>query len=63
MSTSELRQEIKKEVDRMPADRLESLADYVQFLIRPSLERRLSEAEQAIESGQGVNWRLVRRDV
>jgi hypothetical protein len=35
MSTAELRREIKQLVDKLPPDRLESLAGYVQFLNRP----------------------------
>jgi hypothetical protein len=63
MSTLELRREIKKAVDRLPPDRLESLADYVHFLTRPSLAQRLDEAEKAIAAGRGINWRKVRTDV
>jgi len=63
MSTVELRREIKKAVDKLPPGRLESLADYVDFLIRPSLDKRLAAAEKAIASGKGVSWRKVRRDV
>ena len=63
MSTVQLRREIKKAVDRLPPERLVSLADYVQFLTRPSLEKRLAAAEKAIASGKGVNWRNVRSDV
>ena len=63
MRTVELRREIKKVVDRLPPERLESLADYVHFLTRPSLEERVDEAEKAIASGKGVNWRKVRTDV
>ena len=63
MSRVSLRREIKKEVDRVPADRLTSLAEYVRFLARPSLSRRLAEAEKAIAAGKGVNWRKVRSDV
>ena len=63
MSTSVLRREIKKAVDRLPPERLESLADYVRFLTRPTLERRLADAEKAIASGKGVNWHKVRTDV
>ena len=63
MSTTELRREIKKAVDKLPPARLESLADYVDFLIRPGLGKRLSAAEKAIASGKGVNWRKVRSDV
>ena len=63
MSTVELRRQIKKEVDRLPPERLASLADDVQFLTRPALEQRLATAEKAIKSGKGVNWRKVRSDV
>ena len=63
MSTTELRREIKKAVDRLPPERLESLADYVQFLTRPSVAKRIAAAEKAIASGKGTNWRKVRSDV
>jgi len=63
MSALKLRQEIKKAVDRLPTDRLPSVADYVNFLARPSLPRRLAETEKAIAAGKGVNWRKVRSDV
>jgi hypothetical protein len=63
MSAVELRREIKKAVDKLPPARLESLADYVHFLTRPSLDNRLAAAEKAIASGKGVNWRKVRSDV
>jgi len=63
MSIAELRREIKKAVDRLPPERLQSLADYVQFLNRPSLSRRLQDAEAAIAAGRGVEWRKVRTDV
>jgi hypothetical protein len=63
MSTKELRQEIKKAVDRLPAERLESLADYVAFLGRASVDRRIKDGERAIAAGEGVNWRTVRSDV
>jgi hypothetical protein len=63
MSALKLRREIKKAVDRLPTERLASLADYVQFLTRPPLPQRLAEAEKAIVAGKGVNWRKVRSDV
>ena len=63
MSTVELRRRIKKEIDRLPPRRLESLADYVAYLTRPPLTQRLAAAEKAIASGKGVNWRKVRTDV
>ena len=63
MSTVELRRKIKKAVDQLPPRQLESLSDYVQFLNRPPLTRRLAVAQKAILSGKGVNWRRVRSDV
>lgn len=63
MSTVELRRKIKSAVDRTPPERLKSLSDYVQFLNRPPLERRVAAAEKAIASGKGVGWRKVRSDV
>ena len=63
MSTGELRRKIKKAVDRVPPERLESLADYVSFLNRPPLAQRVQDAERAIASGKGRNWRRVRSDV
>jgi hypothetical protein len=63
MRTVELRREIKKAVDKLPPARLVSLADYVHFLTRPELGKRLIAAEKAIASGKGVNWRKVRSDV
>jgi hypothetical protein len=63
MSTVKLRRETKKTVDRVPADRLISLVDYVHFLARPALEQRLAAAEKAIAAGKGTNWRKVRSDV
>jgi hypothetical protein len=63
MSTLQLRRDIKKAIDQLPRQRLESLADYVGFLRRPPLVERLKEAEKAIAAGKGVNWRKVRSDV
>ena len=62
MGTVELRREIKKAVDRLPPERLASLADYVHFLTRPPLEQRVAAAERAIAAGKGINWRKVRSD-
>ena len=63
LTTVELRREIKKAVDKLPPERLESLAHYVDFLTRPGLDNRLAAAEKAIASRKGVNWRKVRSDV
>lgn len=63
MTPIKLRREIKKVVDRLPPERLNSLADYVNFLNRPPIEERVAAAERAIASGKGVSWRKVRSDV
>jgi hypothetical protein len=63
MSTTQLRRKLKREIDRLPPKRLESLADYVAFLTRPPLAQRLAAAEKAIAAGKGVHWRKVRSDV
>lgn len=63
MTTVELRDEIKKAIDRLPRERLESLADYVAFLNRPSVSKRIAAADAAFATGKGKNWRRVRTDV
>lgn len=63
MSTVQLRRKIKSDIDRLPVKQLESLADYVRFLNRPSLIERVAAAEKAIAAGKGINWRKVRREV
>jgi hypothetical protein len=63
MSTAELRKNIKRTIDRLPPERLHSLADYVEFLDRTNLLQRVAKAEKDLAAGKGVNWRKVRRDV
>jgi hypothetical protein len=63
MSSVKLRNQIKKAVDHLDPQRLESLADYVSFLTRPSVAQRLANAEKAVASGKTINWRKVRSDV
>lgn len=63
MTESLLRREIKKAIDRLPADRLSSLADYVAFLDSPTLRQRMEQAERDFKGGKGVRWREVRKDV
>jgi hypothetical protein len=63
MTESLLRREIKKAIDRLPADRLSSLADYVAFLDCPTLRHRIEQAESDLKADKGVNWREVRNDV
>jgi hypothetical protein len=63
MTVSQLRRQIKKAIDSVPADRLASLADYAEFLARPELKKRLGKAERDFTSKKGTAWRSVRRDV
>ena len=63
MTESLLRPEIKKAIDRLPVDRLPSIADYIAFLNRPTLGQRIAQAERDLKAGKGVNWRKVRDDV
>jgi hypothetical protein len=63
MSKSLLRRDIKKAVDRLPEDRLPSVADYIAFLNRPTLKDQIVKAELDLKANKGVNWRKVRDDV
>ena len=63
MTTTALRRDIKNAIDRLPPERLSSLADFVAFLDRPPLTTRIADAEKAIKAGKGMNWRKVRDDV
>ena len=63
MTESLLRREIKKAIDRLPVDRLPSVADYIAFLNRPTLGERIETAERELKRGKGVHWRKVRDDV
>lgn len=63
MSTAELRKSIRRAVAVLPAESLQSLADYAAFLSRRKLISQIQKAEKQIKAGRGVNWRTVRRDV
>jgi len=63
MTTAQLRKQVKKAVDTVPAERLAALAEFVAFLSRPPLRERLARARREFASGKGVNWRTVRSDV
>jgi len=63
MTESQLRLEIKKALDRLPVDRLASVADYIAFLNRPTLGQQIEKAERDLKANKGVNWRKVRDDV
>jgi hypothetical protein len=63
MSTTKLRREIKKVIDKLPPAKLASLADYALFLGRPTFEERMERARKDIAEGRVVNWRKGRDDV
>jgi hypothetical protein len=63
MSQTALKREIKKAIDQLPPDRLQSVADYVAFLNRPNLKERIEKAERDLKAGKGIDWRKVRDDV
>ena len=63
MTELALRREIKKALDRVPAERLTSVADFIAFLNRPTLGERLARAERDVKAKKGVGWRQVRDDV
>ena len=63
MTESVLRREIKQAIDRLPIDRLASVADFVAFLNRPTLQHQIEKAERDLKAKKGVNWRKVRDDV
>lgn len=63
MTMTQLRRNIRKAIDNLPRQRLESLADYVRFLNRSTVKERIERAEEEFASGKGIAWRKVRRDV
>ena len=63
MTFPQLRREIKKAVDKLPADRLASVADYIAFMNRPTLKQQIEKGERDLKAKRGVNWREVRDDV
>ncbi|MFN0011998.1 MAG: hypothetical protein ACKVS8_10180 [Phycisphaerales bacterium] len=63
MTTMNLRTQLKRSIDGVPAARLPSLADYVAYLTRPPWAHRIKRAERELRVGKGRGWRTVRRDV
>lgn len=63
MTGALLRREIKKAIDRLPVDRLPSVADYIAFLNCPTLRQRIEKAERDLKANKGIHWRKVRDDV
>lgn len=63
MTDIALKSRIKKAVDKMPREKLASVADYIAFLSRPTLAERLKVAERDARKGNLTPWRAVRKDV
>ena len=63
MSTRELRQELKKTIDKMPLKRLETLSNMILLTNRPGIKQRLAKAEKQFADGKGVKWRKAESDV
>jgi hypothetical protein len=61
MATQLLRRQIKLAVDQLPTDRLDSLADYIAFLNRPTLKQQIDKSERDLKAGKSVPWRKVRQ--
>jgi hypothetical protein len=57
MSTAALKKQVKKAIDRLPVDHLESVRDFVAFLSRPSVEERIEQARKDHKRGKSVPWR------
>ncbi len=63
MAQATLRRKIKKEIDRLPDDRLASISDYIAFLNQKWLREQIEKAERDLKAGKGIDWRKVRNDV
>jgi hypothetical protein len=65
MTHAEIRRELKKRIDAMPAKYLRPALEYLNYLIalgpRPSLKQRLREADLQHKSGLGTPWEKLRR--
>ena len=69
MTVSELRRKLKKHIDRLPPERLNSAADYLAFLAddesasaaAQSMKARIREAERQIAEGQVTSVSQLRR--
>jgi len=73
MSTAQLRQKIKKQVDGLPSERLRSAAEYIAFLhseakpsasdLRKIVRMRIAidKAEREFAAGKGIPWESLKR--
>lgn len=76
MTTTDLRREAKRVLDRLPPRKVRAAAQVLAYLDSsasdeateellaiPGLLEGVREAEKEIAAGKGVDWRKVRRDV
>ena len=63
MSVKELRKKIKKDVDVIPASRLEKLSEYIATLKTPSLKQQMEEGLADMRAGRTRDYREIRDDV
>lgn len=76
MTNSQLRDQIKARIDRLPGRRLRSINDFIGYIAQeevdpetlelmrvPNLLARIKKGEKQYREGKGVNWREVRKDV
>ena len=75
MTTTQLRRQIKKQVDSLPEEKLSSAADYLSYLedrfddeeqdapYKQSFLDQIAEAERDVAEGRMTPWREVRNDV
>ena len=75
MSVVQLRQRVKKQVDKLPTADLRSAAKFIAMLSsarRPSaadlrkianMQKAIAQARRDFAAGRGVEWRSVRDDV
>ncbi|MGB7248973.1 MAG: hypothetical protein WBC73_08545 [Phormidesmis sp.] len=76
METAQIRDQIQTYVDRLSAERLKVVLDFLSYLADreedeatrellaiPNFKRDLEKAENQADSGELVDWRTVRDDV
>lgn len=70
MSAAEMRRLVKHQIDELPAERLQSVVDFVGFIgsaaggdlgSRPSFETRLAQARRDTRRGKTVSVSSLRR--
>ncbi|BAZ13749.1 hypothetical protein NIES4071_55890 [Calothrix sp. NIES-4071] len=76
MNTTEIRQQINKNLDRLSSERLDLVAEFIEYLADkesqdatqelldiPGFIESFERAKKDIAPGRVINWRSVRTDV